>query len=146
MIWDINHAKEYLEDGVMEARESNEYSQSTKSGLGSGLGDEKRKGQLRALQTGTEKMVKALFLTQGLGINELRRNGQQNPDRTLSLGNFIPLLRRNPLGLDSDDIDVLEEINKINKLKHQIHYLTEEILNVSKTLDKIDGLVRPNLL
>jgi len=81
------HIKKLLEEGLKESRESNEYCLGTKDGLTKGIGDDKRKSQLKSLQGGVEKMLKALWLSRGKKINK-------GGGRTISLGNIISELEK----------------------------------------------------
>lgn len=129
--------KKLLEEGIIEAEESDEYTRSTKTGLPQkGFGDNKRKSQLKNLQSGTEKMMKALWLKRGRSI--IRRRGV-----TISLGDIIGQLRGDA-DITQEEIEILEEINKANMIKHGTgyEYQTEEIPNVRALLNKIIGLAK----
>lgn len=131
-----------LSDGILEARESNEYCSSTKDGLTKGMGDDKRKSQLKNLQSGMEKVMKALWLSRGKEINK-KRNGILIYD-TYALGYFISELEEGDYEISSKEIDVLRKINKVNEIKHGVNYQTNEIDGARTLLDKLIEIINKN--
>lgn len=128
--------KKLLEEGITEAEESDEFTKSTKAGLPQGgLSDNKRKSQLKNLQSGTEKIMKALWLKRNKNISK-------GVGRTISLGDIIQELEQGGVDIIKEEIETLKEINKANMIKHGTNYRTEEILNVRNLLNKIIGLVK----
>ena len=126
-----------LSEGISEAKESNEYCSGTKDGLTKGMGDDKRKSQLKNLQSGTEKILKALWLSRGNKIDK-------NNNRTLSLGDFISKLEKGDSEITKDEIDILKKINEANKIKHEVNYQLKEIGGVRELLDKLTRIINEN--
>jgi len=133
-----------LSDGILEARESNEYCAGAKNELTKGMGNNKRKSQLKDLQSGTEKILKALWLIRGEEINKKDKKGILLKE-TLSLGNFISKLEKGDEEITKEDIDILNKINEANKIKHGIDYQINEIEGVRKLLDKLSNIVMNNM-
>ena len=152
MIYEKSHADEFLKDGIAEAIQSDEYARSTKKGCRAGLHDTLRKVQLKNLQSGTEKIVNALFLKKGFAINTVKNNEQClrkqsddvvfDPDHTLGFKALIRQLPSVEKEITDKDIEVLQEIRRVNEVKHSIDYDLQEIANVRPLLDKLVGLVR----
>lgn len=136
--------KAFLSEGIIEARESNEYCSGAKVGLTKGMGNDRRKGQLKDLQSGTEKILKALWLSRGRDINKIKDG--KLIERTLSLGDFIQEIRSSDPDITFEESKVLEEINNSNEIKHGIDYKTDEIQGVRTLLDKLVNISSKNLL
>lgn len=145
---------EFLREGISEARLSDEYTVSTKKGCKAGFGDDPRKCQLKNLQSGTEKIVKALFLKHGYSINKIKKgkchglhflndpNVVFDSGLTHALGYLIQYIQTIEPRIDNNNIITLREINKANDIKHGIKYQTKEIPDVRDTLNKLDEFVR----
>lgn len=149
MIYDKSHALVFLNDGISEAQESNEFCKGLKRTIKSGFGDDPRKIQLKNLQSGTEKILKALYLKNGYTINKVRGGDynriyslsntsiQPEHNKTYALGYLIHNIRQVTNIITDEDINTLRDINNSNEIKHGLQYQTNEIPNVRVVLNKI---------
>ncbi len=133
-----------LSDGILEARGSSEYCSGAKDGLTKGMGNDKRKSQLKDLQSGTEKILKSLWLIRGEEINKKNKKGILIDD-TYAIGYFITELKNGDSEITPEEVCILEKINEAtNKIKHGTNYQTNEINGVSKLLDKLTEIITKN--